>query len=137
MKKLLILLFSLLISFNSFAGSLDGKGLKCEEQELIAGHDTESIYIWFQKGEISYPLIKGYSITWWTTPGILYKEIGTNIVRFTNPYSKQDVELDRRTLRLDEVSGHGNWLCSIVYSREQIDEDLNLIIDAAKETNQI
>mgnify|MGYP006210897929 CR=1 FL=1 len=136
MKKLLVLLFSILISFNSFAGSLDGKGLKCEEQQLIAGHDAESIYIWFEKGELKYPRIEGYSITWWTLRDG-YKEIGTNIVRFTNPYSKLEVELDRRTLRLDRLYGDENWLCSIVYSRQQIEENLNLIIDAAKDTNQI
>jgi hypothetical protein len=51
MKKLLLLLFSILISFNSFAEGIEGKGLVCEGQSTTTVMEPK--FYWFENGKIN------------------------------------------------------------------------------------
>ena len=143
LKKLLLLLFSLLLSFNSFGGSVDGKGLRCEIYPQYSG---ETIYMWFEDGFFAIPEIEGSKISW---TRYTYTESGTKKIYFNKesrffsgyPYDYlKDAELDRETLLLKpswdswELS---KYKCSVLFFKESIIIDLQRKINDAKSTNQI
>ena len=148
MKKLLILLFSTLISFNSFAGSIDGKGLKCEHYH---GPYGEPIYMWFEDGFFAIPKIEGSKITW---KRYRYTEDGTKYIYFnkeqsffyTQPFLfLKEARLNRETLKLATIHTYfrngrqtgSRYNCTVQYYKQWIISDLQEIIDASKGTNKI
>jgi hypothetical protein len=141
MKKLLILLFSLLIPFNSFAGSADGKGLECIHDFFPDSYKTR--FVWFEQGLYKVPFIEGYTITWLgRTP---YREEGTEYIKFnwTSDSEKMAVKwwrtrtLDRDTLILYDRESSSTYSCNVLSSKQQVIDSLNKIIDDAKKTNKI
>ena len=155
MKKLLILLFSILISFNSYGGSADGKGLKCKYHS--GNNAGDPIYIWFEKGKYKIPYIEGSTISW---KGYRYLERGTSYIYFNadkfDTFFKWDVltlrpfgflegaELDRSSLRLKTsntyiVNGKqtGSRYRCVLYRKSSIISDLKKIINTTSSTNQI
>ena len=97
MKKLLITLFSILISFNSFAGSIDGKGLKCVHE--FSFETPPTLYVWFENNNYIIPYLEGYSIVW-TQPS-KYRE-DPNYITFNDENWNGDLYLF-------------NWLSKRVY----------------------
>ena len=81
MKKLLLILFSLILSFESFGGSIDGKGLKCEHYH---GPYEKPIYMWFNDGFFEIPIIEGTTIKW---KRYTYTEWGTKYILFNKEWS--------------------------------------------------
>jgi len=142
MKKLL-LLFSLLISFNSYGGSLDEKGLKCELES--GSFAMNPIYIWFENGKYIIPYIEGSIISW---KGYRYLESGTSHIYFDadrfDTFFEYDVEtlppfgflaeaeLDRSTLRLITSVTHiidgeetgARYKCTLQYYKHWIISEL-------------
>ena len=155
MKKLLLLLFSILISFNSYGGSADGKGLKCEYHS--GNNAGNPIYIWFENGKFNIPYIEGSAISW---KGYRYSENGTHSISFnadrldihfkydstfTRPFGfLSGAHLDREDLRLQTthtyiVNGNQNgsrYRC-VLYRKSSIISDLKKIINTTSSTNQI
>ena len=136
MKKLLLLLFSLILSFNSYGGGADGKGLKCEHS---SGSNLGNIYIWFDKGYYNIPYIEGEKISW--KEGRKYKEIGKNGIYFdadkydrmlTKPFNfLYYADLDRTSLRLKTTNTYivngrqnGSRYNCVLYSKTLILSDL-------------
>jgi hypothetical protein len=149
MKKLLILLFSTLISFNSFAGGLDGKGLKCKNISKYATNNRP-FYVWFANNESYLPVIVGETIRWWG--GYRYREVGTRYVRFeddlfNNPYRFEFPlsvlwyhKLDRSNLKLPPLIALGidpYWICSVMYNKQRIVSELQVIINNSSSGNKI
>jgi len=149
MKKLLLLLFSLILSINSFAGGLDGKGLKCKNISQYASNDRP-FYVWFANHESYVPVIDGETIRWWG--GYRYREVGTRYVRFeeelyNNPYRFEFPlsvlwyhKLDRSNLKLPPLFDLGNdpyWICSVMYNKDTITSELERIISFSSGTNKI
>jgi hypothetical protein len=140
MKKLLILLFSILISFNSYAGSLDDKGLRCEPRGV---NDERPMFIWFEDNLYSVPEIVGYEILWFAPYSIDF--IGTKEITFRGPKSSGDdlgwwktKKVNRETLNIRDiynVNFKGN--CKVISSIQVIKDALNAEIDAAKSVNKI
>ena len=133
MKKLLVLLFSIMISFNSFAGSLDGKGLKCVHEYM-----NSIKFIWFEKNLYYFPDIEGYEIVWFE--GYRYIEDGTSYIKlYVPPYSSlgwwAHKRIDRTTLRMKSLNSY--YQCYVLNSKQQIIDALNKKIDAAKSANKI
>ena len=152
MKKLLVLLFSILISFNSYGGSADGKGLKCEYSDGIDAGNP--IYIWFENSKFNIPYIKGSSIVW---KGYRYSENGTDSISFDadrlvadfkndsnapQPFRfLSDAHLDRESLFLRSKNllynpNRSIYYCDL-YSKSSIISDLKKTINAASSTNKI
>ena len=137
MKKLLILLFSLLISFNSYAGSLDGIGLDCGTEEE---YYNKNMYIWFENNLLHVPMINEYEIIW--SEPYPYRA-GTKFISFADipmdvPYSVNWWRLksvSRETLKITGFNPPRT--CIILNSKQQIIDVLNQIIDDAKSTNKI
>ena len=152
MKKILIFLFSILISLNSYGGSADGKGLKCE---YFAGINVGNpIYIWFENGKFNIPYIKGSAISW---KGYRYSENGTDSISFnadrldtnfrydstfTRPFGfLSEAHLDREDLRLRSfdlwnIDDASIYYC-VLYQKSSIISDLKKIINTASSTNKI
>ena len=150
MKKLLILLFSILISFNSYGGSPDGRGLKCERYsgEYYPG---ETIYMWFEDGFFGIPKIEGSKIIW---KRYTYTEEGTKYIyfnkeqRFFNTYPflfLKGARLNRETLKLATIytflrNGRQTgtrYKCTLQYYKQWIISDLQEIINASTSSNKI
>jgi hypothetical protein len=139
MKKLLILLFSILISFNSFAGVLDSIGLRCDP---IDQYDDRSRFIWFDNQLYSVPEIVGYQILWFAPYSIDF--IGTKEIAFRVPENQGDEIgwwknkiVNRETLDIKDKTN--NWFkgnCKVV-SLQEIKDSLNEVIDTAKNVNKI
>jgi hypothetical protein len=145
MKKLL--LFSLLISFNSYANSLDGKGLQClvdsDFVETFPSYDTTPRLLWFEDGKYKSPILNGYRIDW--SPSFQYIEEGTKYIKFFEPGSGdkglgwKDMILNRETLILDKNKDSllSYIQCNVLDSKEEIIDILNKVIEDAKKTNKI
>jgi hypothetical protein len=138
-KKLLILLFSILISFNSYSGSLDDKGLRCEPKGI---NDERPMFVWFQDNTYSVPEIVGYQIKWSGRYSVRF--IGTKEIDFLSHDDPGNLGwwehkiLNRETLQIRDVSDwkyKGN--CKVIVSIEEIKDSLNEEIDAAKSVNKI
>lgn len=156
MKKLLIILFTFLISTNSYGGSADGKGLKCQLQS--GRFAMNPIYIWFENGKFNIPYIKGSSISW---KGYRYSESGSKYIYFDtdkfDTFFKYDVmtlapfrflagaELDRSTLRLRSsttfiVNGRqtgARYNCALLNYKWSIISELQEKIRNDSSTNKI
>jgi len=139
MKKLLILLFSILISNNSFAGSADGKGLECIHK---SPDDFPSQFIWFDKDSYIIPFIRGYKLDW--TPAHPYIEEGAKYIKFIEVTDGMydliwwgSKTLNRDTLLLTSGVSSQTWQCNIFNSKQQLTESLFDEIRAAKKTNKI
>jgi len=139
MKKLLILLFSLLISYNSYADSLDDKGLRCEPRGV---NDERPMFVWFQDNTYSVPEIVGYQIEWSGRYSVRF--IGTKEIDFLSRENPGNVGwwehkiLNRETLEIRDIEKFkykGN--CKVIASIEEIKDSLNEVIDAAKSANKI
>ena len=148
MKKLLILLFSILISFNSYADSLGGKGLLCKVDsdfaESFPSYDKTPKFVWFEDGRYKIPIINGYKIEW--SPPYLYLIEGTKYIKFLEPDTGpsrfvwwKNMLLDRETLILDrnEITFLSFHQCYVLDSKQQIFDTLNKVIEDAKKTNKI
>jgi hypothetical protein len=148
MKKLHILLFSILISFNSYADSPSGKGLWCKVDsdfaESFPSWDTTPRLVWFEGGRYKIPIVNGYRIEW--SPPYLYIEKNTKYIKFLEPDRGtsrfvwwKDMLLNRETLILDrnENSFVSIYQCEILDSKKQIIDILNEVIEDAKKTNKI
>ena len=143
MKKLLLILFSLMLSFNSYGGSIDGKGLKCED---VSGRNSQPIYMWFSDGFFQIPTIQGSKIIW---KRFLYTEDGTRYIQFDkekrffpfeHPFQYlKSASVNRKNLMLLLGSFRGNsWYeCSVQYSKQWIISDLRDIITSNSSTNKI
>ena len=152
MKKLLALLFSTLISVNSYGGSADGKGLKCKYGGGIDAGNP--IYIWFENGKFNIPYIKGSAIYW---KGYRYSENGTDSISFDadsvvadfkydsntpQPFRfLSDAHLDRESLFLRSKNllynqNRSVYYCDL-YSKSSIISDLKKTINTASSTNKI
>ena len=152
MKKLLALLFSTLISVNSYGGSADGKGLKCEYNSGINAGNP--IYIWFENGKFNIPYIEGSAISW---KGYRYSENGTDSISFDadsvvadfkydsntpQPFRfLSDAHLDRESLFLRTKNSLCNrnsssYFCDL-YTQSSIISDLKKIINTASSANKI
>ena len=152
MKKLLLLLFSILISFNSYGGSADGKGLKCEYHS--GNNAGNPIYIWFENGKFNIPYIEGSAISW---KGYRYSENGTDSISFnadrldtnfrydstfTRPFGfLSGAHLDREDLRLRSfdlwnIDDASIYYC-VLYQKSSIISDLKKIINTASSANKI
>jgi hypothetical protein len=136
MKKLLILLFSILISFNSFAGGIEGKGLVCEGQSTYTVMEPK--FYWFENGKINPVRIEGYDFFWDNTL-IEYKEEGTQKILFWDNINSSTslISIDRVTLVLKLNTASPNMFCSPVSSKEEMNLQIQKIIDSAKKTNKI
>jgi len=149
MKKILLLLFSLILPINSYAGGLDGKGLKCENISKYASN-PRPFYVWFQNNQSYVPVIDGETIRWWG--GYRYREVGTRYVRFEEEldYHPHKFEfpisvlwyhkLDRSNLKLPALINLGHdpyWICSVMYDQDTITSELERIISFSSVTNQI
>ena len=140
MKKLLTLLFSILISFNSYADSLDDKGLRCEPRGV---NDERPVFVWFQDNTYSVPEIVGYQIEWSGRYSVSF--IGTKEIDFLVPHTSignlgwwEYKILNRETLEIRDIEKFkykGN--CKVIASIEEIKDSLNEEIDAAKSANKI
>ena len=144
MKKLLILLFSILISFNSYGGSVDGKGLKCEQYH--GPYRGGTIYMWFEDGYSEIPIIEGTIITWkryryneWGTKNIRFDIVG--IYKLGYPFTYlSDAQVDREHLILKPIRDSWEktkYRCSIQYYKQWIISDLQEIINDSNNANQI
>jgi hypothetical protein len=135
MKKLLIPLFSLLISFNSIAGGIEKKGLVCEP---TVNANVESFYFWFQNGKVKPIEIEGYGINW-DNPEDSYIEDGTNIIKLRHSYMSKNwrLRINRQSLIMSNNHNSLEWQCAVVSSKEEMTYLLNLVIDAAKKINKI
>ena len=148
MKKILILLFSILISVNSYGGSLDGKGLRCEHTygNKNAG---KTIYMWFEDGYFQIPYIEGSRISWvW----FRYTEDGTKYIRFDkddydNKFNQQPwyflkhSDVNRETLMLSTfvpaVYGNAVYKCSVQSNKSWIISDFQKTINTSSGANKI
>ena len=139
MKKLLILLVSILISFSSYAEVLDDIGLRCDPKDQ---YDDRPRFIWFENQLYSVPEIVGYQILWFAPYSIDF--IGTKEITFRGPKSSgndlgwwKNKIVNRETLNIRDISNNsfeGN--CKVV-SIQEIKDSLNEEIDAAKSVNKI
>ena len=152
MKKILILLFSILISFNSYGGSADGKGLKCKYHS--GNNAGDPIYIWFENGKFNIPYIKGSAIYW---KGYRYSENGTDSISFDadrivadfkydsntpQPFRfLSDAHLDRESLFLRSknllYNRNSSVYYCVLYRKSSIISDLKKIINTASSANKI
>ena len=135
MKKLHVLLFSILIAFKSFGGGLDGIGLVCDP----SNNKETSYYIWFEKDFMKLIEIEGYKINW-AVNEYSYNENGTNEIQLERPftvngYDKWQNKIDRETLIM-ENKGY-LWQCSVAYSKEELDKIIYQVIDNAQSINKI
>ena len=113
MKKLLLILFSLMLSFNSYGGSIDGKGLKIIWKRFSYTEDGTR-YIKFDKEKRFFP--------------------------FEHPFQYlKSASVNRKNLMLLLGSFRGNsWYeCSVQYSKQWIISDLRDIITSSSSTNKI
>jgi hypothetical protein len=148
MKKLFILLFSLLISFNSYGGTLDGKGLKCEHSSGN-GHAGKTIYMWFEDGYFQIPYIEGSRISW---QSFRYTEDGSKYIRFDKDdyhykfkeqpwYFLKRSDVNRETLMLSTLAptvyGNAVYKCSVQSYKSWIISDLQEKINTSLSTNKI
>ena len=153
MKKLPLLLFSLILSINSFAGGLDGKGLKCKCPSEYCDN-PRPFYVWFQDNKSHVPVIVGDSLRWWG--GYRYTEEGTRYVDlhsdlYNNPYRFDFPvsvlwynELDRVNLTLGSwflsntsLNLGPSWYCSVIYNEDTITSELQRIINSSSGANKI
>jgi hypothetical protein len=124
-RTMLPALIFTLLSSTSYGGSLDGKGLICENDD---GY-------WFESDTVNIYQITGHTIT---VHNRKYIENGTDIVEWTG-YKPGEInsgvvygyKLDRKSLT---VRGRR---CDVVISREEITNKLEIIIEAAKSKNKI
>ena len=141
MKKLLIPLFSLLISFNSYSGSINGKGLECVPTSPI--DDKTPRFVWFENDFYIIPVINGYEIEW-SNP-YHYDENGTEYIQFLGPDDGDhriawwtDMVIFRPTLIMDSKNYYfTKHQCQILKSKEPMIYSLNKVIEDAKKTNKI
>ena len=136
MKKLHVLLFSILIAFKSFGGGLDGIGLACNP--TTKNNNTKTHYIWFEKDFMKLIKIEGYEINW-AVPAWSYRENGTNEIQLERPYTVNfkswKNKIDRKTLIMKNANYE--WNCSITYTKEELENIMYQVIDDAQNINKI
>jgi|AACY02.13.fsa_nt_gi hypothetical protein len=127
MKTLLSLFLILLLSIPAaWAGSLDGKGIWCDNGNNSFGY-------WFYDNTFSRTTIKGDQIDhdgWY-----YYEEVGTDRVKLGR-YLGRDHRLDRTTLKMVVDYTH-SYQCYLVASPQELKRILQGIIDRETPKNKI